>query len=343
MKKEKVNIKKIIKAKIEIQQKNVVGKPVLNQNKKEPPQPKVMRPIAAPNGADVSKMSKRDRQFAINNPNVTFFVDRKEQLIKDYRIEYEKLRVNGFERKVDVDYEIIICISSFNRFEKINKLLNMFYEQESKFTYKIILLDDNSTDERYLNLQTIYPELEYHINKTNNGRKLYWYTVTQLWQYAKKYTSNTILMVDDDFIICKNFLNTLVDFYYHIKNENNNVIGIAPHLHSFVLNAQQMDWWFNTFSVDGICLFERDFITSFDYKLEAVTDEELMAESHAHGWSQIQKKIKLENKMVYKTRHSLAFHDGNDESKLGAENQKKSKAYTYYFKAEGFNYLDLIV
>ena len=341
MKKEKCNIKKIIKAKIDIQQKSVNGMPVLN--KKEPPQPKVMRPIAAPNGVDVSKMSKRDRQFAMNNPNTVHYVDRKDQLMVDYRAAYEKIRIGGYERKTDVDYDVVICVSSFNRFEKVNKLLSMFYGQESKYTYKVILIDDKSTDDRYSKLIDTYPDLEYHRNKKNNGRKLYWYTVTKLWQYAKNYNSNTILMVDDDFVLCKNFLNTLIDFFYFVKNDNNNVVGIAPHLHSYALNVQQMDWWFNTFSVDGICLFDRNFIASFDYQLEVVTDEELKAEAHAHGWSQIQKKIKAENKMVYKTRHSLAYHDGNDESRLGSENQKKSKAYTYYFNAEGFNYMDLIV
>jgi diadenosine tetraphosphate (Ap4A) HIT family hydrolase len=247
-------------------------------------------------------------------------------------------------RNEDVDYEVVICISSYNRFDKLNKLLSMFYEQKSKYKFKIILLDDKSTDEKYNSLEKLYPELEFYRNNRNNGRKLYWYTVTKLWNYAKSYKSNTILMIDDDFLLCKNFLNTIIDFFYHIKNDNNNVVGIAPHLHSHIMNVQEMEWWFNSFSVDGICLFDRNFIAkSFDYQLDVVTDEELKAEAHAHGWSQIQKKIKAENKVVYKTRYSLVYHDGNDESRLGFENKNKSKAYTYYFNPEGFNYKDLIV
>lgn len=340
MKKEKSNIKKIIKAKINIQQKGISDKPILNR--KDVPTSKRVKPIGTPDGTDLSRLSKRDRGFAMNNPN-DLFQDRKEVLMDAYRNAYNSVKAGGYVRETDVDFDVVICISSFNRFDKVNKLLSMFFTQESKFTYKIILLDDNSTDKEYLTLENKYPELEYRRNKKNNGRNLYWYTVTQLWQYAKNYKSNTILMIDDDFVLCEKFLNTLCDFFYHIKNENNNVVGIAPHLHSYALNVVQMDWWYNTFSVDGLCLFDRKFIESFDYRLEIVTEQELRAEAHAHGWSQIQKKIKAENKMVYKTRYSLAYHDGNDESRLGSENQKKSKAYTYYFNKDGYNYMDLIV
>lgn len=340
MRKEKTNIKKIIKANLNFLQKNVSSVPVLNR--KEQPQFKTVKPIEL-NGKEGSTLSKRDSRMAMRNPDTNLFSDRRDQLIDEYRKAYEKIKIGGYERKSDVDYDVIICISSYNRYEKVTKLLSMFYEQESKFTYKIIVLDDKSTDENYLSLNKKFPKVDYYRNKKNNGRKLYWYTVTKLWQYAKGYKSNTILMVDDDFVLCKNFLNTLTDFYYHIKNENNNVIGIAPHLHSYAMNVVQMDWWYNTFSVDGICMFDRNFIASFDYQLEVVTDDELRTEAHAHGWSQIQKKIKADNKMVYKTRHSLVYHDGNDESRLGSENQRKTKAYTYYFNAEGYNYKDLIV
>lgn len=332
MKREKNNIKKIIKAKISIQQKGIADKPLLKKNEVLTSQKMI------PDGRDVSQFSKRDRSIALNSPN---FIDNKIALSELYRVAYNSLKVDGYVKKTDVDYDVIICVSSFNRFDKVNKLLSMFYTQDSNYSYKVILLDDNSTDDRYMELKEIYPNIEYYKNNKNNGRKLYWYTVTQLWQYAKNYKSNTILMIDDDFLLCDNFLNTICDLFYYIKNENNNVVGIAPHLHSYMLYISQMDWWFNTYSVDGVCLFDRNFIESFNYQLEIVSDDELKAEAHAHGWSQIQKRIKLENKMVYKTKYSLVYHDGNDESRLGGEN--KSKAYTFFFKKEGYNYVDLIV
>lgn len=151
-------------------------------------------------------------------------------------------------------------------------------------------------------------------------------------------------MIDDDFKLADNFLSVLGDFYFHIKNENNSVVAVAPHLHSFALSLNYMPWWFNTYSIDGIGMFDRDFIKdSFDFRLMPVTDEQLAAEAHAHGWSQIQKKIRELNKIAYKTRYSIAFHDGNDESQLGKGNKNKSKAYTYYFRNGDVNHLDLIV
>jgi len=328
--KPKLNIKKVIKAKLELAQKPNQTKPILNK--------KAEKKVTVERYKSVyNQFTKSKKDYNEYTPSDRLV------LIENYRALYESIKKPGQKRLMDVDYDVIVCISSYNRFEKIDKLLSMFYEQKSKYSFKIILMNDGSDDVRYETLKKKYPLLDYQKNAKNNGRRLYWYTVTQLWQRAKINTSNTLLMIDDDFLLCSGFLDTICDFYFWIKEENDNVAGIAPHLHSYLMGVEFMSWWYNAHSVDGICLFDRKFIESFDHKLEPVSEAELHAVAHAHGWSQLQNKILRENRMAYKTRYSLVYHDGNDESKMGASNARKTKAFTYYFKKDGVNFKDLKV
>jgi hypothetical protein len=340
----KHNIKKVIKAKIGQSKPITPSKPILTDRGKE-----ILRKQEVIKNMDfeyrsnaIQQLPKQDRAFTMSNPEFGNRDDR-ERHILEYKQKIESFKTMGYKRNDDVDYEILICISSYNRFDKVEKLLKQFYGQNSFYSFKIILLDDASSDTRYEQLQKTYPQLEYLRNKKNNGRDLYWYTVTQLWKAAKHYSSNMLLMIDDDFVLGNNFLTLLGELFFDLKAENNSIVGIAPHLHSYHTNILFMGWWYNTYSCDGVCLFDRNFIEEFDYQLQPVSKNELDSASHAHGWSQIQKKIYNENKIAYKTKISIAFHDGNDESKLGAGNKQKTKANTHYFKNFVATYKDLKV
>jgi hypothetical protein len=342
----KFDVKKIIKKKIDFVQKNKIDKPILTKNIEIQTNKKIEMQQEF-RDTEPKKYNKQDKAFVAGNPNFTntvgYLEHDREEYVKTYRLKYELLKSGGYIKMSDVDYDVIICISSNNRYDKVTRLLDQFFSQKSKYSFKIVFLDDASIDPQYKNIEKNYPQLDYYCNTKNNGRDLYWYTVTQLWQNMKIYKSNTVLMIDDDFIICNNFLNILNDFFFYVKTENNNVVAIAPHLHSYSMNFKFRDWWYNQYSVDGISLFDRKFLESFDYRLQPVSVEQLNSERHAHGWSQIQNKILIEDKMAYKTKYSIAFHDGNDESILGKGNNKKAKAYTYNYMKDGVDYKDLMV
>lgn len=245
-----------------------------------------------------------------------------------------------YQPLLNYDYNVVILISSYNRFEMVSRLIDQFNKQRTRYKFKIILLNDGSTDVNY-NVFKSYGEIDYHVSETNNGRNFYWYTVTQLWKYSKQYTSDTILMIDDDFILSENFLDNLLNVYYALKISNNNIVVIAPHLHATSKGSTHQAWWYNTYSVDGIGLFDRRFIETFNYQLEPVTSQQLASATHAYGWSQIHTKIINGNKIAYKFKNSIAFHDGN-VSQLGKENPKKAMAYTQKLIEKDIKLSDLI-
>ena len=174
MSKNKLNIKKTIKANINRTSTQLPTKPVLSNRGEEilRKQLIIKKMDWEYNNSSTPKQSKQDRAFSAGNPDFGTSTDRDRHIV-EYRKAIESFKTEGYIRKDDVDSEILICISSYNRYPKLVKLLDQFYSQQSAYSYKIIVLNDGSTDTNYGNLVTKYPLLDYYENKKNNGRDLY--------------------------------------------------------------------------------------------------------------------------------------------------------------------------
>src|SRR5258708_19356253 len=49
----------------------------------------------------------------------------------------------------EYDYHVVILISSYERFEKCSKLIDQFLKQKTQYKFKIILLNNGSTEKDY--------------------------------------------------------------------------------------------------------------------------------------------------------------------------------------------------
>ena len=67
----------------------------------------------------------------------------------------------------------------------INIIDKILYENNK---IEINVVDDGSTDERYLNLNNIYPTLNIIKNEYNYGKQEYWKTINKLFAVCKKKT-----------------------------------------------------------------------------------------------------------------------------------------------------------
>ena len=234
-----------------------------------------------------------------------------------------------YVKKKNVDYDVTICIPSYNRYEKIYRLINQFFTQETKYTFKIILLNDGSDDMLYDTLSDSFQEIIYIKNDRPNGKMLHWYSYNQLWLNLRNIKCHAVLQMDDDFIISNNFLNTIVDLFFKKKEENGNIMAIAPHLWSFKENNVE-NWWKRTDFVDGIALIDIDIIDNLNYELHAPNHQILKkCGTSAMAWSQISIGIKNYHGIVLRTKDSLVYHDGNDDSKLHSEHRKEEKNGIY--------------
>jgi len=304
MKAEKQQIKKQIKARIELRKQTKMGVRDKLRITGIPPKP-----------IPVDLVSRNEIRTGIKKPNPIVYE------IKDY---------GEYQKPENVDYDVLIYISSYNRYEKLRNILNQLYTQETKYSFKIIVMNDGSTDENYYNLNKEFPEIIYLQNEVNGGRALYWQTINTIFEELKNYSSYTVIQIDDDFILCNDFINILIDKFFELKAENNSYMGIKYHLASFNevgdISKNVFDWKKTLQTLDGGSLFDPEFLKLFDYKLP-----------NYHVWGQLYKYIREFGVMVYTFRESLAYHDGNFDSKMYPVGRINRKIYTKRFKNDSRN------
>lgn len=241
-------------------------------------------------------------------------------------INFDSIFYGNYNIKTFVNYDVVICIPSHERYKKIKRLISQFYEQESKYSFKIILLNDGSKNNWYNNLIEYFPDIIYLKNEVSNGKINHWYSYNQMWEQLKNIECHAVLQMDDDFILSDNFLDNIMDIFFREKQKNNQVVTIAPHTWSF--NKVDKECVFGENVVDGIGLFDIEFIKALNYELRKVYNKSAGMGQSAGVWNQLINIIKNNNCLVYRTEYSLVWHDGNEDSKLHGDFRKKKSIYT---------------
>ena len=235
-------------------------------------------------------------------------------------------------RNLNVDFDVVFCVSSYNRFDKLTRLLEQVYDQESKYKFKFILLNDGSTDIRYNDLKYMYPDIIYLKNEVNGGKLYYWKTINKLWGEVSKLKTNAVIQLDDDFVLCNTFLDRLLDVYYNKKSENNHYMIINFHLYNFSRKKPIESWWFdeNEVFVDGGMIIDTQFLELNNYALE-MSKYTITLKTSSFVWVWVKDKLIELGLKVYRTRKSLVWHDGNDDSKLHPNVRAEKRVYTKNF------------
>jgi len=335
--KKKPNIKKIIKSKIEFTQKNIITeKPVLNIKIEQKDNKQVLKKMDQEyRNTDSKKSSSQERAFAAGVPD---FVSSSNY---PFNGKYGKLLINNFKetnfnekykKNADVDYDVIIISGSYNRYEMVENQIKSFFNQKSRYTFKYILLNDGSSDNRYDELKKLYPSIIYLKNKTSNGKKKYWKTITDLLQESKNYKSHAILQIDDDFYLCNSFLDRLMDLYFLKKEENNKILGISYHLYGETHLTENRWGCENGSWADGGCLFDYNFFRYSGFKINEIPESRWNTGLSSGVWEQTSRSINYIGCSIYKTPVSYVNHEGLIWGSMERlDKNDNNKAYTYRF------------
>lgn len=315
MKKNSINNKDLIKKKIEYRHKNIL---FLDKNQEK----------------NNSEMNDRDlRRFNKVSPKPDI-----SKLSRDERRvgNYGKLSEHVYVKNDNVNYDVVVCIPSHNRYDKLKRIIEQLINSNSKYSYLMVILNDGSSDERYDTLTTEFPGICYLKNDLANGKVLHWYCYNQLWKILRTVTSHVVLQMDDDFILCENFLDKIVDMFFEKKKENVKIMAISPHLWSFKEKSDYELWWKRTDFVDGIALIDYNVIKFIDFELQPVDVNEVIKPGvPVKAWPQISKGIKDYGGIIFRTSESLVYHDGNDDSKLHSDIRKDNLNGVYTQKYIG--------
>jgi len=250
--------------------------------------------------------------------------------VKDLPVELKDY--GPYVKEENVDYDVVICVTSFERYKKVRRIIKQLHTQESKYTFKFCMINDASLDERYKTLKTEFPNIVYLENDVNGGKVNYWRTVNKLWEVGGTFKSHGFLQIDDDFILCDNFLDRLMDAFFSKKEENNGFMVFSYHIYGYDRNKPQADWWYNgvSIAIDGGTLFDARFVKMFNYHVE-IGEKLIAAHTSTFVWDTIVQHIRNFGVRVYRLPNSLAWHDGNFDSKLNEQARRHKKSYTKNF------------
>lgn len=241
-------------------------------------------------------------------------------IIKDFG-EYVKVK--------DVDYDVVIALSSYNRFAKIKNILNQLFSQKTKYTFKVILMNDGSTKGNYENLLYEFPEIEYIQNEKNGGKIYYWRTLNRLWSQVSKYKIHAMCQMDDDFHLCDKFIDNLMDKFFEVKDKNNSYMAFRYHigeLWSGSVGDSYVNHEDRFRGVDGGTLYDVQFLRMINYEHKVVKG--LTPNSDSRVWMNMNNSIIYNGVKVFWFDNSLAYHIGNNDSKLNPIVRKNRKIHT---------------
>ena len=255
---------------------------------------------------------------------------------KSEYIAYPTKSFETYNKPKIVDYDVVIYISSFDRYGKLSIILKQLYSQDTKYSFQVIVMNDGSNDINYNNIPLKFSNIHYLKNKTNKGRSLYWETTNTIFEKIRDIETCAVIEIDDDFILCDNFINLLMDKFFYVKSIDNSYMGIRYHIYSFNESDVITDYNFNEAinfqGFDGGSLFDIQFLKMIDYRINEINPDVFKQKTiHSHVWSSLNDKIKELGAKVYRTRESLAFHTGNEDSKMHHDLRLRKKIYTKQF------------
>lgn len=252
---------------------------------------------------------------------------------------YEVKDYGVYEKPDNVDYDVMLYVSSYNRYAKVKRILDQLYNQPTKYSFKVVLMNDGSTQTEYKKIPEIYPDIIYLENEMNYGRNLYWKTKNKIFNEIKKYTTHAVIQIDDDFLLSKSFIDKLMIIFFNLKKIDNSYMGVRYHIPSFDKDVPLDPEYFNEDkffqAFDGGSMFDAQFLRLIDYRLGEVNPDIFKLEfQHSQVWSTLNDLVIKHGVKVFRTRVSFAYHDGNDDSKMHPVLRKLRNIHTKNFNDE---------
>lgn len=244
----------------------------------------------------------------------------------------EDIYTKGVSEKVTINnssQNIFISICTFNRSETLKNLLTDILNQKTSVNFFISIFDDNS-EENYSFINDFKgSKLVYYKSRVNNGKQRYWVNINHQLKLFQSLGFDYFLQMDDDFLICDNFLDLCIE---NIKNHTSvNKKTMAMRIHKD-FRANKIIWGTKNW-VDGGTLYKRAFFENIGFKINPINEKRwVFYKKLSSGvWEQLSRKMQKYGWAAKNTNKSLVYHIGYAESKMNPEARKKINIKTIDF------------
>lgn len=218
-------------------------------------------------------------------------------------------------------YDIVIGISSYNRFYKLMELLNTIKEQPTKYSYRIVIMDDCSTERQYVDTFLNQKEYDYIRNSKNLKKIEYWRTINNLLNKVSQYNFKYFIQLDDDFGLCKSFIDTVVNEF--IQTPESTLALNFSKLTALELEGGKR-WGFVNY-VDGGAAYKRRALEELKFAIDPISKArfKVNAKISSGVWQQVTTRLnKIGKDSISILPYSLITHDYFDKSQMNAFRNK---------------------
>lgn len=252
----------------------------------------------------------------------------KEAVIKK-KENIESVKINNAIQNNNEQQNIFISICTFNRPKTLKKLLTEIFKQTTKHNFLISIFDDNSEEDYDFINEFKGNKLVYYKSKVNNGKHRYWENINHQLNLFKKLKFEYFLQIDDDFLICDNFLNLCVENINKHTKEDKKTMAMRIHK-DFRANKQI---WGTKNWVDGGTLYKRLFFENIGFYIKPINKNRWKINNHLSSgvWEQLSRKMQKFGWSSKNTDKSLVYHIGYKDSKMNPEARKKINIRTFDF------------
>jgi GT2 family glycosyltransferase len=222
-----------------------------------------------------------------------------------------------------MELDFLFLIPSYNRYDYLLQIISRIEEQTKHLKYKIVVVDDSSSDERYGNIKNVSDNIIYYRNPVNNGRDKFYLTVSKLFNISKNNKAKHYVFLADDTLPSINFIN-------HIYKYTDNGVKIINT--SINKKEQYLNWGFKNW-VDGCFVITNDVFSKINhdfigYEIRTYFNKTTYGSGVYKAFSF---RIKNLGVKVHFPKHSLVYHMGHTDSVMHTQIRKTEQMHSYSF------------
>lgn len=221
-------------------------------------------------------------------------------------------------------YDFCIIVTTYNRSEMLEKLLQEIHNQKKNLKILVIIFDDGGTQEikikyPYQKKITLYP---------NNGKKKYYKIINASFNVIKNVSSEYFIYLPDDVSLTDNFFDEAKRIYESINSPNKICLSILTDGRINRTNwtdFKSIDFgeYYKTQWNDLCFIAKKNFFERLDYKILPITPKRWEKNPNLSSGvgQQISMRLVSFNLEMFHTKKSLVLH-GDHESKMNYHERK---------------------
>lgn len=224
----------------------------------------------------------------------------------------------------DQKYDFCIVITTYNRSEMLEKLLDEIHNKKKNLKILVMIFDDGGTEEikikhPYQKKITLYP---------NNGKRKYYRIINASFNIIKNISSEYFIYLPDDVSLIDNFFDETKRIYESIHSPNKICLSILTDGRINRTNwtdFESIDFgeFYKTQWNDLCFIAKKNFFESLDYKILPITPKRWEKNPNLSSGvgQQISMRLLSFNLEMFHTKKSMVLH-GDHESKMNYNERK---------------------